>query len=121
MAKKYLDQLTKLMGKIDSGKFKGVDLKCKHFFSGAAVYANGKICITLTPAGFAVKLSEKHRSKLLKNKDAKPLHYFPGSPVKKDYVVFPKGIKNDLRKLRYWVKISVEYVISLNQFGKEQI
>jgi len=51
----------------------------------------------------------------------KPLHYFPGSPVKKDYVVFPKGIENDLRKLRYWVKISVEYVISLNHFGIEQI
>ncbi len=112
MAKKYLDQLIKLMGKIDSTKFKGVDLKCKHFFSGAAVYADGKICMTLTPAGFAVKLPEKHRDKLLKNKDAKPLHYFPGSPVKKEYAVFPKDIENDLRKLRYWVKISIEHVTS---------
>ena len=47
MAKKYLDQLTKLMNNVDATKFKNVDLKCKHFFSGAAVYANGKICITL--------------------------------------------------------------------------
>jgi len=49
------------MKKIDSTNFKSIDLKCKHFFSGAVVYVNGKICITLTPAGFAVKLPEKHR------------------------------------------------------------
>ena len=115
MAKKYLDPLSELMKKIDSTKFKNIDLKCKHFFSGAAVFANGKICITLTPAGLAMKLPEKHRNKLLKNKDAKPLHYFPGSPIKKEYVVFPKDIKNNLRSLRYWVKISVEYVISLQK------
>jgi len=110
MVKKYLDQLSELMEKIDSTKFKGIDLKCKHFFSGAAVYANGKICITLTPAGFAVKLPEKYRNKLLKNKDAKLLYYFLGSPIKKEYVVFPKNIKNNLRSLRYWIKISINYV-----------
>ncbi len=110
MAKKYLDQLVELMEKIDSTKFKDIDLKCKHFFRGAAVYANGKICITLTPAGFAIKLPEKHRNKLLGNKDTKPLHYFPDSPIKKEYVVFPKNMKNNLRSLRYWTKISIEYV-----------
>lgn len=115
MVKKYLDPLSELMKKIDSTKFKNIDLKCKHFFSGAAVFANGKICITLTPSGLAMKLPEKHRNQLLKNKDAKPLHYFPGSPIKKEYVVFPKDIKNNLRSLRYWVKISVEYVISLQK------
>ncbi len=110
MAKKYLDQLNELMEKIDSTKIKNIDLVCKHFFSGAAVYANGKICITLTPAGFAIKLPEKHRNKLLKNKDGKPLHYFPGSPIKKEYVVFSKNMKNNLRSLRYWIKISIDYV-----------
>lgn len=115
MAKKYLDQLNELMKKIDSTKFKNVDLECKYFFSGAAIYVNRKICITLTPAGFAVKLPEKYRNKLLKNKDAKHLHYFPGSPIKKEYAVFPKDIVNNLKSLRYWVKISIEYVISLQK------
>ena len=27
-------------------------IECKHFFSGAAGYADGRIFITLTPAGF---------------------------------------------------------------------
>ena len=62
-----------------------------------------------------MKLPEKHRNKLLKNKDAKPLHYFPGSPIKKEYVVFPKDIKNNLRSLRHWVKISIEHVTSLQK------
>jgi len=64
----------------------------------------------MTPAGLAMKLPEKHRNRLLKNKKAKHLHYFPGSPIKKDYVVFPKNMKNNLRSLRYWTKISIEYV-----------
>ena len=115
MAKKYLVPLSELMKKIDSTKFKNIDFECKHFFSGAGVYANGKIYITLTPAGLAMKLPEKHRNKLLKNKNGKPLHYFPGSPIKKEYVVFSKEIKNDFRKLRNWIKISIEYVNSLQK------
>jgi len=35
---------------------------------------------------------------------------FSGSPIKKEYIVFPKNIKDNLRSLRYWIKISIEYV-----------
>ncbi len=38
MAQPYLDDLTELAGDIDSG---GIDLDCRHFFSGAALYADG--------------------------------------------------------------------------------
>ena len=50
MAHPYLEQLQDLVRGVDHGD---VELVCKHFFSGAALYANGKIsayfdeCITL--------------------------------------------------------------------------
>ena len=88
-------------------------MECKHFFSGAALYANGRICITLTPAGFAIKLPEESRNTLLRQKGAKHLRYFPKGPIKKDYVVLPKTMLNDMRSLRRWVRVSVEFVLTL--------
>ena len=59
MAEKYLKELIEVIGKVH---FKDVSLECKHFFSGAAGYINGKICMSLTPAGFALKLPEESRN-----------------------------------------------------------
>ena len=120
MAKEYLEQLSVLMKQAASGRFKDVDLEYKHFFSGAAVYANGRICMSLTPIGFAIKLPEKSRSSLMKQEGAKPLRYFPKGPVKKDYVVLPKAILNDKKALQNWVKVSIEYVTSLPQPVKKR-
>ncbi|SRR6266571_7020269 len=60
MAEGYLEQLSALMEQATSGKIWD-KLECKHFFSGAAVYINGKICMSLTPVGFAIKLPENLR------------------------------------------------------------
>ena len=113
MAKEYLDKLTALIDKATSGTFKNISLECKHFFSGAALYANGKICISLTPVGFAIKLPEESRNALLKQKGTKPLRYFPEGPIKKDYVILSKTILNDVKILRHWVKLCIEHVASL--------
>ncbi len=113
MAQKYLERLTALMREATSGRFKDIKLEYKHFFSGAALYANGKICISLTPVGFATKLPEESRNALLKQKGTKPLRYFPEGPIKKDYVVLPKSILNDVKVLRHWVKLCIEHVASL--------
>ena len=110
MAKEYLDELSALIDKTVSGRFKNIRLECKHFFSGAALYANGKICISLTPVGFAIKLPEESRSILLKQKGTKPLRYFPEGPIKKDYVVLPKAILNDAKVLRQWVKLGLKCI-----------
>jgi len=112
MAKGYLEKLSELTNRVTAGKFKNVDLECKHFFSGAAVYANGRICITLTPVGFAVKLPEESRNALMRDKGAKHLRYFPKGPIKKDYVVLPKATIKDMRTLQHWVEVSIEYVAS---------
>ena len=111
MTKQHLDQLNTLIAPATSGRFKGTELECKHFFSGAALYANGRICITLTPVGFALKLPEESRNILLKQKGAKHLRYFPNAPIKKDYVVLPKAILKDTRTLRRWIRASIKYVL----------
>ena len=82
MAKEYFDKLSLLINKIYP---KDIDprITIKHFFSGAAIYSNKKICITLTPVGLAVKLPEDQITKLLKEKKAKPLQYYTNCAIKK--------------------------------------
>ena len=113
MAKQHLEQLTALIRQATSGRFKDAKLECKHFFSGAAVYANGRICMSLTPVGFAMKLPEESRNALLKQKGVKHLRYFPNGPIKKDYVILPKTMLTDMKTLRRWVRVSIEYVLTL--------
>jgi len=110
MAQIYLDQLNTLMQRAVGNRFPAAQLTCKHFFSGAAVYANGKICMSLTPVGFALKLPPEVRDRLLKEKGTKPLQYFPQGPIKKEYVILPKRMLIDTRTLRRWVKRCIEYV-----------
>lgn len=64
-------------------------LEVRHFFSGAALYRDGAIVATLTPVGIAFKVPQDVREELLKSDRAVPLRYFPNSPVKSDYVLFP--------------------------------
>ena len=113
MAHEYLTQLSAFLKLATAGRFKDVKLECKHFFSGAAVYANDRICMSLTPAGFAIKLSENLRNTLVNEHGAKPLRYFPKGPIKKDYVVLSESMLKDVKALRRWVKASIEYVALL--------
>ena len=87
------------------------DSAAKHV-SGAAAYANGRICITLTPIGLALKLPEDARARL-ENKGARPLRYFPNGPIKKDYILLPKSYREDRRKLATWARKSIDHVLTL--------
>ncbi len=113
MAKEYLEKLTEILKRATARRFASVKFECKHFFSGAAVYADGRICISLTPAGFAIKLPEEQRKVLLQKRGTKCLRYFPKAPIKKDYVVMPDTMLKDIKTLRSWTKLTVEYVLSL--------
>lgn len=86
MAQPYLNQLEKLVA---SGLPGMSGLACKHFFGGAALYANSKICASLTSAGLAFKLPQHRCTDLIESGRASPLRYFESSPVKKGYVLFP--------------------------------
>jgi hypothetical protein len=113
MAKEYLDKLSSFIDKVASDGFEGVHLECKHFFSGAALYADERICISLTPVGLALKLPEETKNRLLKNRIAVPLRYFPQGPLKKDYVLFPNGLEKGGKALHKYVKESIAYALTL--------
>ena len=55
MAKIYFEKLTRLMTDLELEKQVDVQLKVKHFFSGAALYADEVMCISWSPAGLAFK------------------------------------------------------------------
>ncbi len=65
------------------------DLVCKRFFSGAALYANGKICASLTPVGLAFKLPQSRCENIIEEGKAEPLKYFERSPTKRGYILLP--------------------------------
>ena len=46
MAKEYLEQLSALIQQLSGDEFNAGDIECKHFFSGAVGYVNGKIFIS---------------------------------------------------------------------------
>ncbi len=113
MAKEYLEKLSAIMKQATAHANEDVDLECKHFFSGAAVYAGGRICISYTPAGFAIKLPGTSRTELLEEKGATRLRYFPEGPIKKDYVVLPKTILEDAGVLQSWIRLAIEHALTL--------
>ena len=112
MAREYLERLEAMLEPSVRKLGPGSKVEIKHFFSGAAAYADGRICISLTPAGLAMKLPETSRARLLKL-GAKALRYFPKAPIKKDYVVLPPAIRDDKRKLKYWAERSLTYALTL--------
>jgi len=58
MAKQYFEHLTKLIEALGINAETSKVIEVKHFFSGAAPYANGTICASLSPIGLAYKLPE---------------------------------------------------------------
>lgn len=114
MTQEYLARLSTLVGRLGSGNTMGQKLECKHFFSGAAAFARGKICMSWTTVGFAIKLPEASRAILLKQPGTKLLRYFPQGPIKKDYVVLPELLLEDMKALRRWAKVGVAYALSLD-------
>ena len=120
MAKEYLEKLLAFIETTTAGGNKNINLECKHFFSGAALYSEKRICISLTPVGLAIKLPEETIKKLLKNKKAVPLRYFPKGPIKKDYVLFPSGVEKGGKALNNYVSESIEYVLTLPKPKRKQ-
>jgi TfoX/Sxy family transcriptional regulator of competence genes len=111
MAEPYLEMLSQMITSLNLPNSDEVLLECKHFFSGAALYANGKICASLTPAGFGLKLPANFRQRLIEAGDATELRYFDKAPVKKEYVVLSQSIVEDLDEMKSLVILSIRYVV----------
>ena len=88
MAKVYFKQLSDLVNRLKLSEIATTPIEVKHFFSGAALYANGFICASLSPMGLAFKLSEMEANNLIGSGKAVPLKYFAKGHVKKGYALF---------------------------------
>ncbi len=97
MAKEYMEKLCKLIAELEIENNVSVSLEPKHFFSGAALYANEIICASWSPVGLAFKLPDSEVCKLIESGEAKPLRYFDKGNVKKGYALFdnPEGKENE--------------------------
>ncbi len=112
MAREYLNQLETLLRPVIESLPPKVAVTIKHFFGGAAAYAEGRICITLTTVGLAMKLPEDSRSELKKTGE-KPLRYFPNGPIKQDYAVLPRALWENQDDFDFWAKKSIDYALTL--------
>lgn len=98
MVDAYLRSLKSLLSDTAADLDLVISVACRHFFSGAAAYADGQIFMTLTPAGLALRLPEALCADLLAD-GAKPLKYFPKAPIKKHYVVLTEAQAADRKAL----------------------
>lgn len=110
MAKPYLEELTRKIKSLDLPHSKLVSLEFKHFFSGAALYANGNICASLSPTGFALKLPEETRGRLIEEGEGSEFRYFEKSPVKKEYVALSQFLVEDKKRLKSLLILSIRFV-----------
>ena len=114
MAEPYLERLTQMVDGLEPLQIRDVILECKHFFSGAALYANGKMCASLSPVGFALKLPEDQRRGLIGEGKGEVFRFFPNGPIKRDYVALSKSVIQDKKVLQELVDESVRYVVRLS-------
>jgi TfoX/Sxy family transcriptional regulator of competence genes len=85
-----------------------VDWRFKPMFGGIGVYANDRMCVSLSDVGLAVKLTGNEHAALLKVKGAKVLQYEPSSPPSKTYVVVPGAMLADRKSLNHWLSICAQ-------------
>jgi hypothetical protein len=109
MAQPWFSQLQDLVRPLVDELGDDVEIECTHFFSGAAVYVNGQICMSLTPVGFALKLPDLEREEVLAA-GGQSLRYFPSGPIKKGYVVVPGEMFNNIAELTRQMKICIQFV-----------
>lgn len=99
----------KLQSHVEAAAPPDIELRFKPMFGGIGVYADGRMCISLSDVGLALKLGETDRAKLLKLKGAKPLQYEPDASPSKSYVVVPRSMLNDRAKLGRWIAVSAAF------------
>lgn len=113
MAEPYLERLSQITARLEPVSAGNLKLETKHFFSGAAVYANGKICASLSPTGFAVKLPAEVRSRLINEGKGQEFRFFPNGPIKREYVALSDSILQDDEMLREIINMSASYVAGM--------
>ena len=99
-----------LQKKLEAAAPPHVDWRFKPMFGGVGVYANDKMCVSLSDVGLAVKLPPAEQETLLKLKGARRLQYEPSSPPSKSYIVVPDAMLSDAAALGRWLAVSADFV-----------
>src|SRR5690349_10289203 len=86
-----------------------IELRFRPMFGGIGAYADGRMFMTLSNVGVALKLGGGGRERLLRLPGAKPLQYAPNAPPSKSYVVVPDSMLADRKLLRSWIETSAAY------------
>ena len=111
MAKLYLARLSQIVDRLGPVSADGVALETKHFFSGAALYANGRICASLSPAGFAIQLPAGVRKCLINERKGKEFRFFAKGPIKREYVALSESVIQGAEMLQKLINMSADYVV----------
>jgi TfoX/Sxy family transcriptional regulator of competence genes len=77
-------------------------------FGNISAFVNGNMFFGLFGNDLFVRLSDKDRSELLKNKGALNLEPMKGRPMK-DYIIMPRNWKGDPRTIRPWVSRALSW------------
>ena len=104
MAEPYLRELRSLLERVSPGGA----VECKHFFGGAAAYSGGRIFMSWSAVGLALKLPAETRIRLFQD-GATALRYFPKGPVKKEYAVLPDALTRNDAALAPLIGESADY------------
>lgn len=80
-----------------------LELSFRPMFGGIIGYADGKVFVSLSDVGLALKLTGADRDALLAMPGSKPLQYEPHSPPSKSYVVVPDAMLSAPATLRTWI------------------
>ena len=113
MAEPYLERLSQILARLEPVSDENLTLETKHFFNGSALYVNGKICATLSPAGFALKLPSEVRSTLIDEGKGQEFRFFPKGPIKREYVALSDSILQDEDMLREIIYLSTSYAAGM--------
>ncbi len=104
----YKKDLKCLLSSVEVEKYYTIDYKM--CFGAIAGYVDGKIFISCGKFGIALKLPEKIRHELMEHHNARPLRYFKNGHIKKEYVVIPSALKDDMKWRKKLIKQSIAYV-----------
>ncbi len=114
MVERYVRDLRSLLQPVTAAATGDEAVEVRHFFSGAAAYVDGRIFMTLTTVGLALKLPKDARAELI-DMGATRLQYFKKGPIKKDYVIVPDALMANRDELASWMRRSIAFARSLPQ------
>ena len=112
MAELYLTRLAQTVDDLGPLQAGGATLGSKRFFGGAALYANGKIFASLSPAGLAFKLPADTRRSLIKEGKGTEFRFFANGPVKREYIALSESTVADEGLVRQVIALSVDYALA---------